>query len=517
MRPRHRGARVSRAGAPVLVLVAALVAAAVIAPLVQLVGRVASGDPDAVAAVVLRPRTLEMLATSVGVTVATAAGALVLGLATAFVLARVALPARAAWRVLACLPLAVPSFVAAFGWMGVFPGLSGPAPLVGVLVLATTPYVTVPALAAFVRADVSVEDAARSLGRGPFAAFATATLPQVLPAALAGALLVALYALSDFGAPALLRVDTLTTGVYAQFTGGFDRAASAALALVLAVPALACVSAEAGVRRRASARAAATGRTARAVRPAPPARAGVMSLLAAVTAASVVVPLAALVARLPDAGRYAAEVGELIAAAGTTLALGAGAAALAVIAGLPIAWLAARHRSRLVAVIEAFSYVGHALPGLVVALALVALTLAIAPGAYQGVAALVAAYVVLFLPKAVGSARAAFAAVPRAHEDVARSLGDAAARAWVRVTLPAAAPGVLAGAVLVMAAVMKELPATLLLRPTGVDTLATELWTATSVGAFGAAALPALALVAVGLVPALALAHGIRSLGKDPR
>lgn len=479
--------------------------------------RVATADPERLAPVLFRPRTLELLSTSVVVTLATSAGAFAVGIATAWVLTRVALPGGGLWRVVACLPLAVPSFVAAFGWMGVFPGLSGIGPLVGVLVLSTAPYVTVPTLAAFVRADQAVTDAAISLGRSPWRAFVTVTLPQVLPAALAGTLLVALYSLSDFGAPALLRVDTLTTGIYAQFSGGFDRSLSAAMALVLAALALACVGAEGTLRRR-SARLA-RGRVAPAVRRSlgPIGSSLVTTALAAVAVASVVVPPAALMARLPTADRYVAGVDELAHATATTLALGLIAAIVTVVAALPVAWLAARRPGPIVSLCESVTYVGHALPGLVVALALVSLTVAVAPAAYQGPIALVAAYVVLFLPKAVGSARAAVAGVRPDLEDAARSLGDAPTRVFARVTLPMAAPGVLAGGVLVLAAVMKELPATLLLRPIGVDTLATELWRATSVGAFGAAALPALLLVAVGLVPALAVARGIRSIGEDPR
>ncbi|WP_307219712.1 iron ABC transporter permease [Microbacterium sp. SORGH_AS_0888] len=496
---------------------AAVVGAAAAAPLVHLVLRVVAADPERLASVLIRPRTLELLATTVGVTTATSAGALVLGVGTAWLLTGIALPGAAFWRILACLPLAVPSFVAAFGWMGVFPGLSGAGPLVAVLVLSTAPYVTVPAMAAFARADRAVTDAAVSLGTPPLRAFCTTTLPQVLPAALAGTLLVALYSLSDFGAPALLRVDTLTTGIYAQFTGGFDRSLSAAMALVLAVLALGCVFVEGVLRRRSSARTDARAVPVAARRLGRGGSAGAMLLLAAVGVAAVVVPPTALIARLPATQRYVAEPVDLAVAAATTLAFGLVAAGIAVAAALPVAWLAARHRSRFVTALEAVTYVGHALPGLVVALALVSLTLAVAPGAYQGPLALIAAYVVLFLPKAVGSERAAFAGTPRGLEEAAGSLGDAPARVWRRITLPLAAPGILAGGVLVLAAVMKELPATLLLRPIGVDTLATELWRATSVGAYGAAALPALLLIAVGLIPALAVAHGIRSIGKDPR
>lgn len=503
-------------GTPVLLCAAALIAAAVAAPLVQLVLRVAAGDAATITAVILRPRTLDLLLTTVTLTAAVAGGALVLGVATAWVLSAVALPLRALWRISACLPLAVPSFVAAFAWTSAIPGLSGPVPLAIVLVLATAPYVTVPTMAAFARVDHAVMDAARSLGHSPVRAFLSTMLPQVMPAALAGTLLVALYTLSDFGAPALLRVDTLTTGIYAQFTGGLDRSLSAAMALVLAALALLCVAAEALARRRAS-RGRPTASAPRApMRPGRRIGALLMLGLGAVAAASVLLPPAALLVRVPSAGRYAADASELAGAALSTVGVGAAAAVLTVAASLPIAWLAARHRTRVVAVVESVTYLGHAIPGLVVALALVALTLAIAPGAYQGLAALLAAYVILFLPKAVGSSRAAIAAVSPALDDAARTLGDGPWRLWWRLSLPAAAPGVLAGGVLVMVSAMKELPATLMLRPIGFDTLATELWGMTSLGAYGAAALPALLLIAVGIVPAAAMARSLETR-KVPR
>ncbi len=417
------------AGTPVLLCVAVAVAIAAAAPLIHLLLRVSTADPERLTPVLFRPRTLELLSTSIVVAGATSAGAFVLGVATAWVLTRVALPWGGVWRIAACLPLAVPSFVAAFGWMGVFPGLSGIGPLVVVLVLSTAPYVTVPTMAAFVRADQAVTDAAVSLGRSPRRAFLTVTLPQVLPSALAGTLLVALYALSDFGAPALLRVDTLTTGIYAQFTGGIDRALSAALALVLAALAVTCVVAEGAFPPSVGAARAGPDRPAAAAGALrPPATALLVGMLGAVATASVIVPPAALLARLPAADRYLSTGDDLFRAAATTLALGICAAFVTVVAALPISWLAARRPRPIVSLLESITYVGHALPGLVVALALVSLTVANAPAAYQGPLALIVAYVVLFLPKAVGSTRAAVAGVRLDLEDAARSLGDAPAR-----------------------------------------------------------------------------------------
>ncbi|MDP9398820.1 MAG: ABC transporter permease subunit, partial [Actinomycetota bacterium] len=173
---------------------------------------------------------------------------------------------------------------------------------------------------------------------------------------------------------------------------------------------------------------------------------------------------------------------------------------------VPVGILAARHgRRRLPRLLEQATYAGHALPGLVVALSLIFLAVRYAPGVYQRTPLLVLAYAVLFLPAAVGAVRASVAQAPPRLEEVARSLGRSPSAVLREVTLPLAAPGVAAGAALVFLTCMKELPATLLLRPTGTETLATQLWLAVDVGRYAAAAPYAALLVLVAAVPTFAL------------
>jgi iron(III) transport system permease protein len=153
------------------------------------------------------------------------------------------------------------------------------------------------------------------------------------------------------------------------------------------------------------------------------------------------------------------------------------------------------------------SYLSHALPGLVIGLALVFFGINVAYPLYQTVWLLALAYAALFLPLAVGAVAAAAANAPPALEEVGKSLGRRSLAVFARITVPLTAPGIGAGAALAFLTCMKELPATLLLRPTGMDTLATELWTATSVAAFGAAAPYAALLVALAAVPTWMLAR----------
>lgn len=484
-------------------------------PLLWLVIRVGGAAPGRVAELLLRDRTAVLAAHSAALVACVSAGCLLLGLTTAALLVRVRLPWPRLWWLLAALPLAVPSYLLAFAVLAVHPTAQGLLPLTVVLVLACTPYVTLPAAAALRAADTGPEDAARTLGRGPVAAFCAVTLPQALPAALAGTLLAALYTLSDFGAPALLRYESFTWAVRAAYEGAIDRTGAAVTALLLAASTLLLVAAERAARRRWT-RAGATIATHRvpAHRTGPAVRALCVAGLGAVAAATLLAPPAVLVARVVAAGGVGLDPGRLAAAAGWTLLLSGAAAVLAVLLALPVGVLAARYRTRASAAVESVAYLGQGLPGVVVGLSLVFLSLAVLPGLYQTAPVLVFGYAMLFLPKALGAVRSSVERVPVEAEEVARTLGRSASGTWWAVTARQAWPGVATGGLLVTVTAMKELPATLMLRPTGVDTLATELWAQTARGAFGAAAPAALALLLVACVPAALLVRAGARAGR---
>jgi len=493
--------------------VVALASAAVAAiPLVYLLVRAGESGPTSIFGTLARGRVLEYVANSLGLAAATTATALVLGTAVAFVITRVQVPFSRAWLLVSALPLAVPSYLAGYGWLVSFPSINGFVPSWLLLTAVTVPYVTLPVAAALRGASGDLEGVARTLGRGPLRAFFVATWPSVRPAAIAGALLVALYALSDFGLVAMMRYPTLTWGINSAYSASFDRAQAATLALLLVVLALIVVAGERAARRQVP-RAAA-----RAVAARPVSRPGLLALLPILAVAplfGVVVPLLGLLSRLLEATALREIDGpRLLGAVGSTVGVAVAAAVFAVLLALPIAALAARHRGRLVAAIESVGYLGHALPGIVVGLSLVFFSLAVVPALYQGIGVLVFAYAVLFMPKAIGTMRAGLGDVPPRLVSVARTLGISPLQAWWRVTVPLALPSVGIGALLVAIATMKELPATLLLRPTGVQTLATELWNRTVVFEFGAAAPYAALLVLVAAVPAVILS-GVRSTAKE--
>ena len=498
---------------PLWLVVCAVVAASVAAiPLVYLAVRTGEAGLGALLDTIARPRVAQLTVNSLALAAAVTVSCLALGTAVAWVLTRLRVPFPRVWLLFSALPLAVPSYLASYGWLVVTPSMSG---FVGSWMLMTavcTPYVTLPVAAALRAASPDLEGVARTLGTSPVRAFFVATWPQVRPAATAGALLACLYTLSDFGLVSMLRFQTLTWGINAAYGASFDRTQAAMLALLLVVIALVVVAGERSSRRHAPAGAARSVRTRTVSR-------GLLVCLLPLVAASplvgVAIPLAGLAIRLFQAETVRElDVARLLAAIGSTLGVALLAAVVAVIVALPIATLAARYRGTLASVVESLGMIGHALPGIVVGLSLVFFALAVVPALYQSIVVLVFGYVVLFLPKAIGTARAGISAVPPRLASVARTLGLSPWQTWWRVTARLALPSVGIAALLVTIATMKELPATLLLRPTGVTTLATELWSRTVVFEFGSAAPYAAALVLVAAVPAVVLS-GVRGIARE--
>ncbi len=487
-------------------MLAALVAAT---PLLYLLLRALDRGPGFALEVVQRPRTVELAVRSIGLTTAVCVACLVLGITTAWLAVRSDLPGRRGFGVLFALPLAVPSFVAAFAWLTQWPGAASFVGAFGVLTAVSYPYVMLPVAAALRLADPAQEEAARSLGCSARQTFAAVTLRQIRPAALAGALLVALYVLSDFGSVALLRVETFTLGIYTSYRGTFDRTPAAVLGCLLVLIALAVTWGESRARGRANVR------IGPGVQRTPPVialgRWRPFALIAAVgvVGISLGVPLAGLWRSLLI-GRSSADLEGVVAATASTIGVAALGALATTALAVPVGVLAARHRGRLVGAVELAAYAGHALPGVTIGLALVFVGIRLFPDLYQELPLLIIGYSVLFLPLAIGAVRTAVGAAPRTLEEVSGSLGVGRFATLMRVTLPLAAPGVMAGAALVFLTVAKELPATLMLRPTGTDTLATELWRFSSSGAYAAAAPYAAMLVLVATIPALLLDRVIR-------
>ncbi|PPE79535.1 iron ABC transporter permease [Kaistia algarum] len=482
---------------------AALVPTALILlPIVYVVLRSWSAGWYAIGAELVRPRTALLFWNTTVLTFAVTGLSAVIGFTGAWLTERCALPGRAIWRIALSLPLAMPAFVASFAWKSLgseFQGLGG---AILILTLESFPLIYLPLAAALRSMDPAMEEVSRSLGRNGRRTFLAVVLPRALPALGGGALLVAAHMLSEFGALAMLRVQTLTTAIFQQYELQFDNATAAVLSAVLMLLCLPVVLGEIALRR--GQRVSKVGRnTARQRSPVPLGRLAPVALLGlvALTVLSLGVPFGRLVYWLIVGLSAGRGIDTILPALGGSLSLAIAGTFVTTLVALPLVLLSLKSRGLFVRIADRLPYVVHGLPGLVVALALVYFAIRLFPAIYQTAWVLFAAYAILFLPLAQSAIRASAELVPREIEEVARTLGRGPIAAFVSVTLPALAPGLGAALALVALELMRELTATLILAPTGVSTLATEVWSHTNDGAYAAAAPFAALLVLISGLP----------------
>ena len=506
--------------APLLLWLAALVIAALaLLPLGYLVIRATGAGYDKILDILLRPKTHEIFLSSVALAASVTLAAVFLGVLLAWLTVRTDLPGRKIWAVLTVLPLVIPSYVGAFtlvsafgpkgivqGWLEPFgidrlPSIYGFPGAFLALTLFSYPYVLLSVRAALRGLDPSLEEAARSLGRSQLRVFQEITLPHLRPSIMAGGLLVALYTLSDFGAVSMLRFDSFTRAIYLQYSASFDRSVAAVLALLLVALTLVILIFEKRMRGQARYYRSSSG----AIRPARTVALGkwrwpALVFCGVVTLVGLVTPLA-VVAFWLVRGTLAGEVFNLRLDVVANSLIGSGAAGLmAMVAAIPIAVLAIRFPGRVSSWLERSTYVGYALPGVVIALSLVFFGANYALFLYQTIFMLIFAYVVRFLPQAVGSTRASLLQVSPRLEEASRNLGRTPLQTLSSVTVPLIRPGLLTGIALVFLTAMKELPATLILGPTGFNTLATRIWDTAAEAFFTQASIPSLLLVMVSAV-----------------
>lgn len=518
------------AGRPPLLLLAPAIAVSLLAllPLLYLVVR-ASSDTAGLMQIVWRGRTLQVLLNTLLLTGAVAIAATTLAVPLAWLTTRTDLPGRPFWTTAFTLPLVVPSFVGALAFVAAL----GPHGLVQqvleplgvsqlpsfygfwgawlILTLSTLPYAYLTLRAACLGVDASQEEAARSLGLNAWQAFRRVTLPQLRPAIALGGLLCALYTLGDFGVVTLLRFDSFTRAIYTSYRSSFDRTAAAGLALFLTLIAAVVLVLEARMRGQATLHRVSSG----VRRGAPTIRLGRWRWPGLVL--SSVVVLAGLGLPLVVLGYWGARhvlfrptSVHLWEATQTSLLLGTGAAMLAGAAAAPGALLSVRYPSALTRTLERSTYLSYAMPGIVIAIASVAIT--VRTPWYQTLGVLVAACACRYVAQALGATRVSLLQISPRVEEAARSLGASLPVAMWRVTLPLARPGWFAGALLVFLSTIKELPMTLLLIPAGERSLPTLIWTAAGDARYGEAAIPALLLVGVTALPTYLLAHRRQAL-----
>ncbi|MEO7753602.1 MAG: iron ABC transporter permease [Terracoccus sp.] len=481
---------------PVLAILAVLIAAFSLMPLAYVVVMTVTTGWDTAVALIFRSKVAELLVNTVLLMVVSVPLCVVLGVGGAWLVERTRLRGRRWWALALAAPLAIPAFVNSYGWVSAVPSLAGLWSGVLIAVLSYFPLVYIPVAATLSRLDPALEESAASLGLGPWAVFRRTVLPQLRLAMTGGALLVGLHLLSEYGAFAMIRFDTFTTAIMVQFQSTFSGPAGNMLASVLVVLCLLLLLAE--VRSRGSARYARVGSGGQAAPSRMPlGRLQVPAQLALLllVVLAVGVPMWFVLRWIVLGGSQIWVPDELGPALAQTLLYGIGGAVVTTVVAFPMAFLAVRRPSWFSRSLELSNYVTSSMPGIVVGLAFVTVSIRLFPGIYQTAVVLVAAYVLLYLPRALVSLRAGLSQAPRELEEAAQALGASPLRAFVRVTVRLTAPAAAAGGALVFLAIVNELTATLLLSPNGTRTLATQFWAKSSEIDYAGAAPYALLMV----------------------
>jgi iron(III) transport system permease protein len=489
-----------------------------------------------------RTQLLELIGQTLLLVVGVGAGTLVVGGGLAWLVVHHRFPGRAVLEWALILPLAVPAYVIGFAFIGLFeyagpvqgalrrwlgagarlPEIRSYAGVVVMMTLVFYPYVYLLARVAFREQGAAAVETARTLGRSRGAAFLRITVPMARPALVAGVALAMMEALADFGTVSIFGYRTLTEAIYRVWYGMFDRIAATQLASVLLLFAAGLLLLERHSRGRA--RFTQTGRRGPVVEPARLCgwrSAGATGACVGVLALAFLLPVGQLAWWAADGIRAGQVAPDFAALLWRTCVLAGTTAAVASVLAVLLAYAGRLHGTGTVRVAAQLVSMGYALPGAVIAVG-VLLPLAWADHALVppleralgrplgllltgSAAGLILAYVVRFLAVGLQTVDASLGKIPPSLDDAARMLGARAGSALRRVHLPLVRGGLLTAVVLVFVETMKEMPATLLLRPFGLNTLAVEIWERTSEAMWQEAAMPALTLVGVGLIPVVLL------------
>ncbi|MGH7325785.1 MAG: ABC transporter permease [Candidatus Rokuibacteriota bacterium] len=535
---------------------AALIAAVLAVPIVAVLSSLAQPRLE-VWTHLWRTQLGELIINTLLLLAGVGAGTLMLGTTLAWLVVGYRFPGRGVFEWALMLPLAVPAYVIGFAFLGLF-DYAGPAQSAfrrwvgagarlpelrsygGVVLMMTLvfyPYVYLLARAAFREQGAATLETARSLGHSRRRTFFEVILPMARPSLVAGVSLAMMEALADFGTVATFGYRTLTEAIYRVWLGMFDRVAATQLACLLLLFAFLLLALERALRGRA--RFVQSHRRGPGVTPIPlrgwPAAAAT-GACALVLGLAFLLPVGQLLVWASGAvgtGRLA--FGRLLA---NTLLLASLAAVLTCVLAVVLAYAARLHPSARVRAVSQFVSMGYALPGSVIAVG-VLMPVAFLDHALVGglerlwgrslglvltgsAAPLLYAYVVRFLAVSFQTLEASLGKVPPTFDDAARSLGAGVWGTLGRIHLPLMRGGLLTALILVFVETMKEMPATLLLRPFGFDTLAVGVWERTAESLWGDAAVPALAIVAAGLLPVFlairlsAARAGLRGGGSRP-
>ncbi len=435
--------------------------------------------------------------------------AMMIGVILALGVTRLNVPGKKYFTWLLVMPLIIPPYVGAVAYIMIF----GPTGLLGgifpiysfwgvafVLTIFTYPYVYLVARASLKKMNPNLEEAARSLGLNTFEILWKVILPLIRPAMGAGGILVGLYVLSDFGAISILRYNTFTSAIYYQI-GGYDNLSATVLSVVLIGMTLIVLWLEGWWGRRGSYSLSSSSQKEMEMLEIGGWKYLLLILMILVVIISVLLPLGVL-SYWSFIGLQRGAVdqrffGYLL----NSLKVAVLAAGISMFIGFPVVYLNSRYPSKLTMFFQQLSYGGYALPGVIVALGIIFIFNRYIPFLYGSSFLIVIAYIIRFLPQGMQSGSASLESVSPRLDEAARNLGVPLWKVIGKVIFPLIYPGVFAGGALIFVSSMKELPATLLLRPPGFDTLAVRVWVEASEAIYHMAAPSALIIVIVSIIP----------------
>jgi len=508
---------------PVLLIIGMFVAFIMSVPIVYVIWRSIFAGADSWTRL-LGDRIPKLLWDTLSLTAAVTFTAVFIGVTLAWIVVRTDLPGKKMWQWLMALPLVIPPYVGAVTYIIVF-GPSGWAARfwrdstwltsnVGdypiniysflgvffVLTMFTYPYVFLIASASLRKMNRNFEEVARSQGMTTSQIFFKVNLPLLRPAIGAGAILISLYVLSDFGAIAMLRYVTFTAAIYYQ-RAGFDIASASVLSLVLILLTILILWIESYTRKRNK-----FYQTSNTFKEPDTLSLGkwkpwALTFVVSVFTVAVVLPIFVLVYWTVIGAGMGAIDERFFGFAWNSIKVSGLAAIFCMALATPVIYLKSRHPSIISHTIDKLSYAGYALPGVIVALGMVFIFNNHIPALYNTFYMIAIAFVVRFLPQAMQAGEASLSLVSPRMDEAARSLGYPAWKVMIKVIIPTIMPGILAGGALVFVSSIKELPATLMLRPPGFDTLAVRVYYEASEAIYHQAAPGALLIVLVSIIP----------------
>lgn len=472
-----------------LLLITGLLSLPLFLPFLYVVVRAYDVGIERAISLLFRPRMAELLGNTIFLMVAVTLLAVVLGTLCAFLIERYRFRGRAFFDTAMTLPLCIPAFISAFGWISLTFRIEGVVGAIMVMTLNSIPLAYLPVSAALKRLDYTLEEVSLSLGKNHRQTFWSAVFPQIKPAIGSSVLLIALHMLIEFGAVSVLNYQTFTTAIFQEYEMAFNNSTAALLSAVLMLICFLVVMGESHFRGTEKLYRSAKGTS----RPYPlkPLQ-GVQQiplwlLFGTIFTLGVGVPIGTLSYWLVS-GYSEANYAGMFEAFFNSFTISSLGALLTVVAALPLVWLAVRYPHPITRFLDRLPYLLHAVPGLVIALSLIYFSINYAKPIYQTFVVVVIAYFMLYLPMAQTALHTSLAQLPETMEKIGYSLGRKPSYIFRTLTIPMLLPGLTAAFALVFLNLMKELTATLLLTPSDLRTLSVAVWDYTTEAEYAAAA-----------------------------